>query len=134
MNEGRKRQQAKWRVLDREQQDRAKDGNWRPMLGRQDLRGQDEGVDLGSDESKGDSGRDISDESKGDGGRINNGEEGKGEGNGTGTGEDSEGSVRVQFANGAGREFERMELPQTPGWVPKLTPTRRGDVLFLNVA
>ncbi|QSZ33084.1 hypothetical protein DSL72_002669 [Monilinia vaccinii-corymbosi] len=24
-------------------------------------------------------------------------------------------------------------LPQTPGWVPKLTPTRRGNDLFLNV-
>jgi len=25
-------------------------------------------------------------------------------------------------------------LPRTPGWVPKLTPTRRGDELFLSVA
>jgi hypothetical protein len=25
-------------------------------------------------------------------------------------------------------------LPKTPGWVPKLTPTRRGDELFLSVA
>ncbi|KAJ5051898.1 uncharacterized protein L3040_001661 [Drepanopeziza brunnea f. sp. 'multigermtubi'] len=32
-----------------------------------------------------------------------------------------------------GWEFERIELPVTPGWVPKLTPTRRGDELFLNV-
>ncbi|KAA8565073.1 hypothetical protein EYC84_010831 [Monilinia fructicola] len=24
-------------------------------------------------------------------------------------------------------------LPKTPGWVPKLTPTRRGNDLFLNV-
>ncbi|CZT12835.1 uncharacterized protein RAG0_16516 [Rhynchosporium agropyri] len=30
-------------------------------------------------------------------------------------------------------EFERTELPTTPGWVPRLTPTRRGDELFLNV-
>ncbi|PBP25486.1 hypothetical protein BUE80_DR003548 [Diplocarpon rosae] len=30
-------------------------------------------------------------------------------------------------------EFERVELPITPGWVPKLTPTRRGDELFLSV-
>ncbi|KAH7351209.1 hypothetical protein BKA65DRAFT_550173 [Rhexocercosporidium sp. MPI-PUGE-AT-0058] len=30
-------------------------------------------------------------------------------------------------------EFERTELPTTPGWVPKLTPTRRGDELFLSV-
>jgi len=26
------------------------------------------------------------------------------------------------------------DLPKTPGWVPKLTPTRRGDELFLRVA
>lgn len=26
------------------------------------------------------------------------------------------------------------DLPRTPGWVPKLTPTRRGDELFLSVA
>jgi hypothetical protein len=25
------------------------------------------------------------------------------------------------------------DLPSTPTWVPKLTPTRRGDDLFLNV-
>jgi len=32
-----------------------------------------------------------------------------------------------------GNQFERTELPNTPGWVPKLTPTRRGDELFLSV-
>ncbi|RFU26235.1 hypothetical protein B7463_g10106, partial [Scytalidium lignicola] len=31
------------------------------------------------------------------------------------------------------QEFERTALPSTPGWVPKLTPTRRGDDLFLSV-
>ncbi|KAG9232480.1 hypothetical protein BJ875DRAFT_497429 [Amylocarpus encephaloides] len=40
-------------------------------------------------------------------------------------------------AKEAGRkQFERMdpvELPGTPGWVPKLTPTRRGDDLFISV-
>jgi hypothetical protein len=31
-------------------------------------------------------------------------------------------------------EFEReTELPDTPGWMPKLTPTRKGDELFLSV-
>jgi hypothetical protein len=30
-------------------------------------------------------------------------------------------------------EWEREELPRTPGWVPRLTPTRRGDELFLSV-
>lgn len=37
----------------------------------------------------------------------------------------------------AGRkEFERMEpaeLPGTPGWVPRLTPTRKGEDLYLRV-
>jgi hypothetical protein len=32
-----------------------------------------------------------------------------------------------------GQQFERTELPNTPGWVPKLTPTRRGEELFLSV-
>lgn len=32
------------------------------------------------------------------------------------------------------REREDGGLPRTPGWVPKLTPTRRGDELFLSVA
>lgn len=34
------------------------------------------------------------------------------------------------------RVLERMEpveLPGTPGWVPRLTPTRRGDELFISV-
>ena len=34
---------------------------------------------------------------------------------------------------GEGTEFEREELPATPGWVPRLTPTRKGDELFLSV-
>jgi hypothetical protein len=33
-----------------------------------------------------------------------------------------------------GRDGQGLEqLPATPGWLPKLTPTRRGDDLFLNV-
>ena len=33
------------------------------------------------------------------------------------------------------RDIAREDgLPRTPGWVPKLTPTRRGDDLFLSVA
>jgi hypothetical protein len=42
---------------------------------------------------------------------------------------------RPQLAGGgyAGQVVERMELPVTPGWVPKLTPTRKGDELFLSV-
>jgi hypothetical protein len=34
---------------------------------------------------------------------------------------------------GEGMESEREELPDTPGWVPRLTPTRKGDELFLSV-
>jgi hypothetical protein len=34
---------------------------------------------------------------------------------------------------GSEAEFQREELPDTPGWVPKLTPTRKGDELFLSV-
>ena len=26
-----------------------------------------------------------------------------------------------------------QQLPATPGWLPRLTPTRKGDDLFLNV-
>ncbi|KUJ18019.1 uncharacterized protein LY89DRAFT_732717 [Mollisia scopiformis] len=88
-DEGKRRQQAKWRVLGKEEQDRAKEGNWRPMLGRK-------------------------------------------QGFGMGGG----GDIMVQFAGegeGQGREFERMDLPATPGWLPRLTPTRRGDELFLSV-
>jgi hypothetical protein len=33
----------------------------------------------------------------------------------------------------SGAETEREELPDTPGWVPRLTPTRKGDELFLSV-
>lgn len=37
--------------------------------------------------------------------------------------------------NGGGGGWEDYDvLPTTPGWVPKLTPTRRGDELFLSVA
>jgi hypothetical protein len=32
-----------------------------------------------------------------------------------------------------GYGYSEGELPRTPGWVPKLTPTRRGDELFLSV-
>ncbi|CAG8958298.1 hypothetical protein HYFRA_00000653 [Hymenoscyphus fraxineus] len=31
------------------------------------------------------------------------------------------------------REFESVELPGTPGWVPRLTPTRKGEDLYLRV-
>jgi hypothetical protein len=47
---------------------------------------------------------------------------------GSGRGEDKE-----EYEARTGQQFERTELPNTPGWVPKLTPTRRGDELFLSV-
>lgn len=41
---------------------------------------------------------------------------------------------RPQLAIGEGMQVvERTDLPSTPGWIPKLTPTRRGDELFLSV-
>ncbi len=46
---------------------------------------------------------------------------------------------RPQLAGGGevfgynGQVVERTDLPGTPGWVPRLTPTRRGDELFLSV-
>lgn len=99
MNEGKRRQQAKWRVLGKEEKEAAKEGGWRPMLGRGDGFGKGMG------------------------------------GDGDGEGEGSAGRLTVQYAGEGerGREFERMDLPATPGWLPKLTPTRRGDELFLSV-
>jgi hypothetical protein len=47
---------------------------------------------------------------------------------GSGKGEDKD-----EYEARTGQQFERTELPNTPGWVPKLTPTRRGDELFLSV-
>ena len=41
---------------------------------------------------------------------------------------------RPQLAGGgAAQVVERTDLPATPGWIPKLTPTRKGDELFLSV-
>ena len=47
---------------------------------------------------------------------------------------------RPQLAGGGGvgtgnggQVVERTDLPLTPRWIPKLTPTRRGDELFLSV-
>ncbi len=47
---------------------------------------------------------------------------------GSGKGEQND-----DYEERTGQQFERTELPTTPGWVPKLTPTRRGDELFLSV-
>jgi hypothetical protein len=43
------------------------------------------------------------------------------------------GEEKDEYEARTGQQFERTELPNTPGWVPKLTPTRRGDELFLSV-
>ncbi|KAL2071208.1 hypothetical protein VTL71DRAFT_12443 [Oculimacula yallundae] len=53
-------------------------------------------------------------------------------GNVTGNGGNGGGNAYLSPRDGSW-EFERTELPTTPGWVPKLTPTRRGDELFLSV-
>ncbi|RKU46684.1 hypothetical protein DL546_008608 [Coniochaeta pulveracea] len=42
------------------------------------------------------------------------------------------GGQRDKWKRDGGEEGNK-ELPATPGWKPKLTPTRRGDDLFLNV-
>ena len=43
-------------------------------------------------------------------------------------------SWRPQLASGGTMQVvERTDLPATPGWIPKLTPTRKGDELFLSV-
>lgn len=36
-------------------------------------------------------------------------------------------------AGESGKRFEELEMPSTPNWMPRLTPTRRGDELFLSV-
>lgn len=43
---------------------------------------------------------------------------------------------RENLMNGMsdGKSLGTGDLPKTPGWMPKLTPTRRGDELFLSVA
>lgn len=44
--------------------------------------------------------------------------------------------TQTQYANPGRKEFERtepVELPGTPGWVPRLTPTRKGEDLYLRV-
>jgi len=78
-NEEERKRGGKWRVLGREEIEKAKKEGWRPMLG-------------------------------------------------SGRGEEND-----EYEARTGQQFERTELPNTPGWVPKLTPTRRGDELFLSV-
>ncbi|KAK8089892.1 hypothetical protein PG997_004853 [Apiospora hydei] len=43
------------------------------------------------------------------------------------------GLLSPEMAGGAGMSTPRTRLPATPTWQPRLTPTRRGDDLFLNV-
>ena len=85
------RRDAKWRVLGREDVERAKEPGWRPQL-------------LG---------------------RVDNTPQQKNQG------------LRSAVAPGSGGYLSDgygSDLPRTPGWVPRLTPTRRGDELFLSVA
>jgi hypothetical protein len=40
----------------------------------------------------------------------------------------------VENGGVAFEKLDAVELPGTPGWVPKLTPTRKGEDLYLRVA
>lgn len=90
-----RRNGAKWRVLGREERERAKDPGWKPQL-------------VGRVEGQTQAGR-------------------------SGEGQRSGGQLYMGYENGSGDGGD-PELPKTPGWVPRLTPTRRGDELFLSVA
>ena len=72
---GKRGKYGKWRVLGKEEIERAKGEGWRPMLG----------------------------------------------------------SGEKERGDESGASGNEGDLPGTPGWVPKLTPTRRGDELFLSV-
>jgi hypothetical protein len=82
---GEERKDAKWRVLGREERERAKEVGWTPQLARRVAGQQSAGLQSAGLQS---------------GGYLSDG----------------------------------SDLPRTPGWVPRLTPTRRGDELFLSVA
>lgn len=88
-----------------DERERAKEAGWRPqLLGRV---GEGEGTIR------------VVGEGKGKGKMV----EGRGGGGGGGG-----------LYAGYGSETSEGGLPRTPGWMPKLTPTRRGDELFLSVA
>lgn len=78
---------AKWRVLGKEEREKAKEVGWKPVL-------------AGRVEAE----------------------------RGYGGGQQSGGQLYAGYGS------DGNELPRTPGWVPRLTPTRRGDELFLSVA
>lgn len=94
---------GKWRVLGQEEIKNAKSEGWRPMTGAKNS------TATGANRETGASG-----------------------GNGASEGDDRDRIVEVKLD----RDWDwggEGELPRTPGWVPKLTPTRRGDELFLSV-
>lgn len=104
-----------WRVLDREDRERAKEAGWRPQIvGRV--------ANINTGAANGGGGRNAQNPG---GGNTQNGGGG--------------GGMLSPKSAGLGREYGGYEsaesdLPRTPGWVPRLTPTRRGDELFLSVA
>jgi len=98
-----------WRVLKQDDIQAAKDPGWRPQLLQQVTKGANHGqrFDKTPKAWNGDRARES---------RATEGE--------------MPSSKSVRFDVDAGREGK---MPPTPGWVPKLTPTRRGDELFLSV-
>ena len=103
--ERKKRQERSgWRVLKEGDKERAKSPGWRPMLGAGGAEGGGGGGSAGL--------------------TVGNANVNAGNGNG---------NAGVNADGKGGTQFEQTELPRTPGWVPRLTPTRRGDELFLSV-
>jgi hypothetical protein len=112
-----------WRVLGKDEKEAAKDPGWRPQL-LQQVRTAAEREGLGN---FGSGGAYVSPSRVGPGGGLTGGGAGPSDAGigGLGSGK----SVRFEVTPGAGGG----EMPATPGWVPRLTPTRRGDELFLSV-
>lgn len=92
-----------WRILKQDEIQAAKDPGWRPQLLHQ----------IQSGKPKNEANNETGDMGPGSGGGL-----------------PSSKSVRSDVKQDRG---DTTPPPVTPGWVPKLTPTRRGDELFLSV-
>ena len=105
---------SKWRVLAEEEKVAARETGWKPQLAQ--YGGASHATGAGTSAPQG----------MGGGARS------------AGLAQNLSPQVHEQFAadNGDYGGFMSGEegLPRTPGWVPRLTPTRRGDELFLSVA
>lgn len=112
----RERDGKNWRVLDESAKQEAKSPTWRPRTGS---KGSIWSAGPKRKESQ-DSGYSGRSELEGDEGWRGRGEERETQ--------ESYDSIRRQELNGM------LSPDGTPGWLPKLTPTRRGNDLFLSVA